>query len=746
MPSNQNFEDIEMLDVPDEDSSSMSDAGLDTPLYSGASKGQIKSSSVNLKDWLDSSKNLEFKFDAPKYEQSLEPDEFSKHYAKYVTALYKSLERITKKFAENLDEDRDVEPIGLISSENDFSAAAMRAKESNNAFTHIIETLSTFLEDIEALEISKSQKEKFYLLLSILDCIKASFFYDDLKVRPELIAKWINRYDYKPAESLVEDIMFRTPKPYLHPQFWNTYLSQLITRGLFSQAVTAIMNSKYDELAEKEPATLYSVIADFKNLLENYTKMSLKDEFQDWKLLCCQFRDTILQFRSSLSDPKEVIILNQINELLNIMTGLYKTISSACDSWYEVYGALSFFQVRDDAALYDNYFSLAIKEKPPYVASNPDSMLEISEQCFLNVLEQNFLIVLSTMDRFDSATAAYVSRLLEFKGLLKNYYSGLEELSLKEILNKKTISEYLLTSHAFNCLNNHFLVPVGIGLLVNKNIFISEETSEHNKETIASFLPHFQCQTNDDLEWELTICAKLNLVSTARKLYLKYGRKSFKDGYLFEALNMFVRSCDPDDISINREGIKEAQKIIWDIIFMDSIINNGPIDDVLINNIVSNTVDPDFKLHPALRQCLAPYAVLCEFYESADSPSSGQVSEKLTKLIHLLRFKHLPKKFYPPLLCQILPFLIGRDFKFHLPDLIVIIELIDNYETDTLEEDIKESNEIIDYALESSVASKMNNDWRMLLRKRDVKDVRSLITYLRNEIVTKIGKVFIEQF
>ena len=122
--------------------------------------------------------------------------------------------------------------------------------------------------------------------------------------------------------------------------------------------------------------------------------------------------------------------------------------------------------------------------------------------------------------------------------------------------------------------------------------------------------------------------------------------------------------------------MRQVHHIVWDIIFQDSLVNNRPIKDELINNIISHKVDSSFEIHPVIRQCLSPYAVLIEFFKSLEQSRSTRAMDNLSKLVHLIRFNHLPKKYYPLLLCQIIPFLIDSDMKFQLPDLIVIISLI----------------------------------------------------------------------
>lgn len=746
----QKFDDIEMLEIPDDsissETESLSDSSASGPLKDKPSKQDY----IRLQDWLDSDDVIEFQFDPEQYKDSLTQNDVSKSYTKYINSLFKIIEGFTNDDITRIDLEDDEDPIGLISTSAKFGNSARKAQRMHKideAFTKIVENLTQYIHDIENIGVDEETTEQFYYLLSILDCLHANYFCSDTRMKPESIAKWINRFDYKPDKELVESVMVNSPKPYSHPQFWNTYLSQLITRGLLTQAIAAIEKSQYEELEENTPE-LFSVIQDFSMLLKNYTSMSMKHQFPEWKLSCCEFRDLFLKFKANISDSKDLIILNQIYDLLCILTGLPKTIAIHCYKWYEIYTALSLYQVRDDDKLFKDYFNVAISEKPPALIEGSDDLSIISEQCFVNILEEKFLKMLVSVDTIDSATAAYVARLLELKGLLNNYYSAINSKDLQELINRKTISEYLLTTHAYQCLNSHYLVPVGIGLLSNNDISSSSQSFINNRNTISEFLPHYECKTNDDLEWALTICAKLNLIHTARKLYQIYGKKSLKDGYLYESLNMFVNCYDPDSMTNeSNEGMKQVHHIIWDIVFQDSLMNNRPIKDELINNIICHKVDSGFEVHPVIRQCLSPYAVLVEFFKSLEQSRSTTAMDNLSKLVHLIRFNHLPKKFYPLLLCQIIPFLIDSGMKFQLPDLIVIIELIDTFEFQATNDEYAEGENLYKYSISNIESTTESYDWRQILQqsgKTLPKDLKSLIKLLRNEVVAKIGKVYVD--
>lgn len=773
MPEYTNFEskfdDIDMLEIPDDDDGENSNENSISSETEGisdssdSSKNSYDQSSpvaifksdkeyIDLSDWLNTQKTLEFKFEAQKYRKGTEKARpFDEKYISYINNIFKTIEKLTEDDITRFDLEEDDSPIGLVMDLTGSRAKQVQKfQKIDEAFKQIIDYLQNLVNSILREEQESYDFQCLQHVLYILECFEANNFYFDIQQKPELIIKWVNTFDPKPDPELLNDVMVNTPQPYLHPQFWNTCISQLLTRGLFTQIHEVIEYSQYHELKEKCPE-LHAVIGDMDTLLSNYTSHSSKGQFTAWKLLACEFRDSLSSVRNeSITETNYKLIIDQIYDLACIFTGLPKTISSYCDTWYEVYLALSLYQIRDSNEVYVDYFKTAVSEKPPsdiFHDENED-IDGLTEACFLNILENNYLKVLETLHELDPPTTAYLAELMELRLLLRGYYFDVtvtSSASFEDLLNRRTVSEYFLTRHAYDCLNIHELVPVGIGLLLNNVVCTSNNATSTNRKVIAAFLPNYICNTNDDLEWALTICANLNLVSTARQLYYQAGLKSLKDGYIYEALNNFVNCYDPTLLSgeNHSEGMKKVHYIVWDLIFSNCLVRNRPIEDDLINNIVDKKVNTNIKMHPVIQQCLAPYAVLKEFYETLPQRDI-KLSNKLSKLIHLLKFNYLPKKFVPLLLAQFIPFLIDPNTTFQLPDLVIIIELLDNYESDRNEKELTEGADLYLYSINNIGSGADENDWRKLLGKDNLpKDVDLFTRMLRNQIAAKVGKVFI---
>lgn len=745
-PANGSFADIEMLEIPD-------DASSVSSMTEGVSSSEASTNEfelfhsfipqVDLNEWLDSEDALlDYEFQDSIYTRSLEPlNKFSEAYIEYVNLQYKILDQMSQfSLLPTDDPDQQDEPMGVVLATYNKKATDNFIDDSptiDDAFTKFTHNVKDFIGANEDVDVDI---DRFCCIGSILDCLRANYFYTDTALKPTLISNWVNWYDEQPDQDIADEVVINTPKPYLHPLFWSKYLAKLLVRGLTPQAVEALNQSLVEETKDSDPV-FYQVVVDFKVLLETYSTLALKGEFTKWKYLCSEFRDMIPKLKSEIKEKTNSDLLDQILDLLRVITGFSITIEKYCENWYEYYLCLSLYKIRDDELIYKEYYEEAIQRFPPSVL-DPLDYSSVSEHCFSDILSGNMIKVLNTINRLDPTTTAYVSRFLEIKGLLQPYYSPLKTITNAD----KTISEYFLSCHAYDCLSVQGLYPVGFGILLNHNIFKNEERRYQNEQTIASVLTKLDFKTNDDLEWALTVCAKLHLRSTAKHIYLKYGKKSLEDGFIFESLNMFVKCYDPYDMK-NVEGIKEIHTIVWDLIFQDSLLNNRPVKDELINNVVKH--EAEFEIHPIINQCISPYGVLYEFFNSFQGTLYGDnysVKHKLSRLIHLLKFQFMPKKFIPLLLAQTLPFFIDKRYQFELPDLVIIIELIDTFDLSASALEKSQGEELYLYSIDNIESDTEPYDWRTILRSQQIeipKTLKEFIILLRNYITVHVGENFI---
>lgn len=725
------FEDIEMLDIPDDESVK----SLSPPLSTTASPDPpsdvffllLSPTSPDLQQWIKTDTPLVYQFDESISSKSIPP--ISQNAEAYVDFINKQFQRLEKI---SFDDIEVGESVGVVNDGFGIGAYRKRQEYSINI------AFGDMTAEITRLNLEGDEGAKFLCLGYILQCFHANYFAPLVALKPELLCQWVNHFDPQPSDELAGEIMIETPKPYLHPLFWTNYLPILLIRGLHDVATNVLDNAGTEELNQSAPE-LYSVIEDLTAIISSYQALSLKGHFPQWKQSALAFRDAVGTLK--IDNP----ILPQIYDISCILAGMHKTTARFCPQWYDLYCAMAQYKVRDDEGVYHEYFEIALQEKPVGPIDVDADEYSMAQQAFLDLLQGNFLKALNCIYDLNPGVAAYVAKYMEYRRLFDDYYSS------NCTVPRRRYSEYFLTRHAYDNLNLHPLVPVGIGILMNKEMCGSDGAFEANRNTIDLFLPHYACQTNDDMEWAVTVCAKFGLTRTKRQLYYERGVASLNEGMIYELLNNFCDSFDmnlPQLYDAKADGLAQIHDICWERIFALAVLRSRPVDDELINNVVSHQVK--FKIHPVIIQNLAPYAVLYEFFHSLAQAEEGDnlpVEVRLKKLIHLLRFNYLRKKFYPLLLCQFLPFLMVGSPKFELLDLIIIIELLDLYQVEVTEDERVQGEELYAQAIEGEDdGDRASYDWRevMTTRHKQIPPlVADLVRVIRNEVTKKVGEVFI---
>lgn len=714
------FADIDMLELPESETlMSQTESISDSP----QSAPRPQKAYPTLRHWLGGAE-LEFQFDADSHRHSAHhADDFSHAQAAHVTRLYKVVEALADLPEEEAADD---EAVGVVTASRDRTTSGAQSattRRLNAAFGSLVESTDEFVAAV-APAVDDAAAADYADLSALLDAIRAHLFCAGDRQRAEHVVRWINRWDPRPDNAEVDDVMYATPTPYTHAHFWR-YMADLVTRGLFDMAALSLRALKYEAAADRSPAVV-ALVADVATLLDSYTGMALKGQFAQWKLTVCELRDSVAGTEAHADDVRMV---SGVHDLLRILLGLPKTIAAHTATWYDMYGALALYVVRDAGdGDYAQWFQLAVAEK------GSDPALPV-EQAFCDLMRGHYLRVVLAVDRLDPATAAYVAKLMEWRGCFRADYAEVEGVA-----HGRLVSDYLLTRHAYECFETHALVPVAAGLV------LAVVHSPGARATLAQFLPHYECFTNDDLEWALTLCTKLQLAETAKTLYVRQGQRLLDQGHVYEALTMFVRCYDDSASPETAAAMRHIHHVAWELVFQDLVLNSAPVADVLIANVVSHTVDPSFEVHPVLRQCLAPYAVWTEYLAALPQVSGSRdvFAKNLSRLFHLLRFKYLPRKFAPLLFAQLLPMFGGGAFQ--LPDLIVVIELLDTFERHLREEEADDDvDELYLYAVENPPPVAL--DWRAVLKAQgdDVPPtVAALMRELRERIVAQIGRVYVE--
>ncbi|KAI0462576.1 hypothetical protein LJB42_004070 [Komagataella kurtzmanii] len=648
------------------------------------------------------------------YPFTVETVDDSKSYAQYVNQTYEQFKIILKDNQfKSFDGDDDLD-IGL---ENTITE---NKKQRRLVLQRLFECLSKNLNDLVLNQLKSGMHDsdtyKYNELLDILNLLNALEF-GDLTQTITLLIMWVNRAQVEPDEVLVENIM-NEEKPYEHPLFWSYLISKLVKRGLFQVAVDVLNESKYQELQEID-GKLFLFIQDFQTLLSNYDTVGFatsSKSFLQWKQAACQLRDSY-----SDVDFKRLGTSAQVFELVSLISGNHSIDPS--DSWYEVllvnylYSFPSKEFILEYMAIVSQNFNL------------PGQIETVWELACLDLLEMNYLRMLTRLEMLDTATSAFVSVLCEAQGLFKEYITLSDDDSF-------LISEYLLRNLIYSCLSNNPLLPTGIGLTITLN-------NENCRELVSEFLPRFECLTNDDLEWCLSICANLKLPDLSARICKIQGQNLKDKGLLLESLLLFSKSGD----------IPLVANTCW-LIFENALLLGHSIGDKLLDSVISDQVNAEDKsdnveLSPVLRQCISPYAILCRVYNYLSSGSNVRMGISL--LIKLLRFPFLPPKFQPLLLAQFLPFLTSNDSRkafFNTQELVIIIELLNEYDS-RLKHDVPDARKSsvlqADLLYQLAISGDYNkaDDWRKT--KRLPQTVLELLITLRKNIAIQLSYNFSQE-
>lgn len=647
-------------------------------------------------------------------------------YTDYISSLY--------SIYEALGDERyySVATIGLIKK----NAQKEQTEVLNKAMSLTIKELELYIERKQDQEDSDASIFELEECLFILNCLKAVYFAEDYEV-PTLLSNWVNRADPQPSLELSESIM-NSAKPYEHPFFWK-FVNQLVLRGLYQNASEAIKSSNYQDLS-KTDINLFNLFTDAENLLRNYPNQASPDIFKQWKKAAATAASN-----ASIRNSNNTELTKNIKTLFSILAGNKSVILDSSDTWYEALVGLIYYHI-PSAELLNEYFQDVLQHHQP-------DRTVVWEVASVDIFEGNFLQVLRSLSSFNTATAAYVSALCEAKGLLRGYSLDEDEngkisstfasLLDQDLFSTRNVSEFLLHGHALDCLAVDALIPVGIGLLA-----LSRNPTA--RSVIAEYLPKYNFKTNDDIEWALTICAKLKLPQIAHVIFRIAAQRSLSNGLLLEALTLFARAGE----------IEFVKHHCW-LIFENSLIRGEPIDDIIINAVVDDSIviediDPEtLKLSPVLRQLLAPYAILYQFWKLK---KEGSLNLALNRLISLLKFPHLPPRLFGLLISQILPFIIFLTPPKVLSknELLTVVKILDEFDEQFINQKgkkslkvLKEANHLYKISVdETKLKHKPESFWVKQLKETEIpipSDLTLLLRLVRRNIAVEIGRSFMEE-
>ncbi|SCV05013.1 LANO_0G16578g1_1 [Lachancea nothofagi CBS 11611] len=569
----------------------------------------------------------------------------------------------------NLGEDRifSVPTMGLISQ----SSRREHTEAVNLAMEALVDELETFAATQSFVRGSELEE-----CLSILNCVKAVHFTKDLEDEysqksglVQELTQWINRADGEPSEHVIENVFEQhgSAKVYDTSSFWHL-VNQLLLRGLFEQAVGVLERSQiYSEL-QSQCELSFNVLTDATTLLQEYPS-SGGEEFREWKAAALQLSQIYSESSSGLNPE----LRNFINDMILLIGGTQAKILQYSNTWYESFCGLYMFYI-PTLDLSEEYLQISLDAHPVDVCNT-------WEQASVEVIKGKIYAVLPMLESLDFCVAVFFAAICEAKGLLEssnsltNHQNRYEGIEGDLFSSNNSMASFLLHGFALELCSydDKHLWSVAIGILA-----LSPSGNDSAvRLAIAELLPHYPFQNNDDIEWLLTLCAKWRLPEIAKTIHRILGNKFLYDNNVIEAMTNFSKAGE-------FEWVKHYS---W-MIFEASAIQGSPLEDVVIDAIVSKEIDTKIPkevlsnvLTDVMKQTLSPYAVLYQFYQQlAQQDWDGA----LQNLLNLLEFRYLPRHYVSLLIAKFLyPVFLQEDSRQIAEDSIMrIIKAMGNLSED----------------------------------------------------------------
>ncbi|KAL3232339.1 Nucleoporin NUP85 [Nakaseomyces bracarensis] len=577
--------------------------------------------------------------------------------------------------------------IGVISSSYDREHAEVLNLALESQITELEFLIESYDKTVDA------NKERILDLeqsLVILYCLQAFQFIRSGNDREKFfksLLSWVNRSDGEPTIDFIESVFENdndTPS-YNSSAFWKL-LNQLLLRGLHEQAINTLKKSKLEEYLGDMCDVSFNAYQDLMTLLNGYP-MGSEESFKEWKAAALELQSNYVEAEVSLSGE----LRDYFEDTLSLLAGNQSRILQYSSLWYEAVAGFLLYYI-PSTHLVQEYLALSVHKHPIDVTSP-------WEKSCVDIIENNIFPILPTLESLDSCTASFTAALCEAFGLLVDRYAIFDEYQHKEIVDEPNADIFSQRNGMASFLLNNFALelcsmevksvwPVAIGL-----ISLSPYNSPSSiKSCIGELLPHYPFETNDDIEWALTVCARWKLPEVAKEIYTTIGNQMLNTGNTVEAIANFSRASRYDWV----------KKYSW-LIFENSAFEGKQIEDDVLNRIVENIQNSSELISDeilssvvtdAMRQSLAPYAVLSEFFKKWNK---GDNEGALGSLVSLIDFTYLPKQYLVLLITKYLypKFLADNKILVKEDTVLLIIEALENKWDDNDEESVKVYQKLI---------------------------------------------------
>ncbi|CAB4255773.1 similar to Saccharomyces cerevisiae YJR042W NUP85 Subunit of the Nup84p subcomplex of the nuclear pore complex (NPC) [Maudiozyma barnettii] len=597
----------------------------------------------------------------------------NKQYYKYITSLFQIYQDLGEHRSYNIP------TIGVINS----SYQEQHIASVNLALEATFSELEYFLNEIKDEKVSIDRYMNLEDSMIILQCLKTIYFTldspDEEQKRENFIVgliEWVNRSDGEPNSQYINHVFDtdNSEKPVFQTNLFWRLLNQLLLRGLFEQAVGCIEKSRILSSLKDICQVSYNALSDLSTLLKHYP-MDSDESFREWKAMVLELNQTFSNSETNVSGE----LRDSIEDTLLLVGGDRFKILNYSKTWYESFCGFILYYI-PTLELADEYLKLSVERNAIDITSN-------WEECCASIIKGNVYSIFPVLESLDNCTATFAAAICEAKGLLRNLFTGEDEdielLSQHEedhvftdlLSQKNGIAYYMINNLAFELCSydNKDLWPIAIGLIT----FVPVINSGAKRMTIGELLQHYPYQTNDDIEWLLSVCAQWKLPYVTKSLFTKLGNSMMYEGKTIEAITNFSRAGRFDLV----------KQYSWTL-FEASVVTGKPLEDEVLTAIVqgneqsldeSGMMTEDILnslVTNAMKQTLSPYAVLFRFYEEIEEQNWPVA---LDLLVELITFKYLPDHYLVLLVTKFLfPIFLEDDSKLIGEAMVIsIIEAIE---------------------------------------------------------------------
>ncbi|SCV03246.1 LAMI_0H06612g1_1 [Lachancea mirantina] len=481
---------------------------------------------------------------------------------------------------------------------------------------------------------------------------------------------WVNRADGEPDETTINQVLLGNVNMpvYNSYSFWSL-LGRLLMRGLFDQAIGVVEKSGLLDHLKGNCETSHSAITELILMVQQYPYES-EEQFRAWKATLLQLTQTYADSLTQVDQELRIFIL----DILSLVSGNRANILRYSKEWFEAFCGMIMFYI-PTLELAEEYLDAALSEHPLNVCN-------VWEQPCVDIIRGKIHFILPTLESLENATAAFVAAFCEAKGLLQSP-PQLRHLENSQLFSeaddlfspRNSMATYLLNTLAMElcCQGDRELWAVSIGL-----ISLSPSDNESAKRlAIAELLPHFPFQTNDDVEWLLSICAEWHLPDVARTIHRILGNSLLYDNNVVEAMSNFSKAGE----------FEWVKHYAW-MIFEASALQGAPLEDLVVNTIVDGDTERQVPREllrsvatDAMRQALAPYAVLYQVYHQQ---RNEEWTQALNSLLALMEFKSLPKHYFVLLVAKFLYGTYVKDDEKEMSEeaIVRVLKVLDHLELD----------------------------------------------------------------